>query len=51
MQRGAGSRGGTEAGSDGGEEVALETVVFLFVLLKCYTDSAAFNYAGGGVRP
>lgn len=21
---------------------------FLFILLKCYTDNAAFNYPGGG---
>lgn len=35
-------------GLTGGKRLRLE--LFLFVLLKCYIDDAAFNYLGGGVH-
>lgn len=51
-------RGGAQAAGEGqrqgltGEKrLPLRLWVFLFVLLKCYIDNAAFNYPGGAVRP
>lgn len=47
----AGSLLGLQLGAGRGRRGKLHLGLwFLFVLLKCYSDNAAFNQAGGGIH-